>query len=51
MKVMHQSGWVHRDLSVGNILIDATGGARLVDLEYAKTMESDYPKEEVVVRF
>lgn len=31
---MHQSGWVHRDISAGNIIVvDGTG--RLTDLEYA----------------
>lgn len=31
---MHGSGWVHRDLSIGNIII-VDGIAKLTDLEYA----------------
>lgn len=31
---MHESGWVHRDVSTGNILVG--DGPRLVDFEYAK---------------
>ncbi|PSS30941.1 hypothetical protein PHLCEN_2v2510 [Hermanssonia centrifuga] len=39
LKLMHQTGWVHRDVSIGNILIDSHGKARLSDLEYAKDMK------------
>lgn len=31
---MHKSGWVHRDISLGNILV-VDGVAKLSDLEYA----------------
>ncbi|KIP04125.1 hypothetical protein PHLGIDRAFT_494333 [Phlebiopsis gigantea 11061_1 CR5-6] len=33
--ILHRSGWVHRDISTGNILV-VNGGGRLSDLEYAK---------------
>ncbi len=38
---MHLAGWIHRDISTGNILIDANGNARLADLEYAKRLEDN----------
>lgn len=31
---MHKSGWVHRDLSPGNIII-VNGVGKITDLEYA----------------
>ncbi|KAF7799143.1 hypothetical protein EIP86_010374 [Pleurotus ostreatoroseus] len=33
LRLMHEAGWVHRDISSGNILIDSP---RLVDFEFAK---------------
>ena len=36
MKALHERRWVHRDVSLNNILIDADGHARLTDLEFAK---------------
>ncbi|THG98583.1 hypothetical protein EW026_g3618 [Hermanssonia centrifuga] len=45
LKLMHQTGWVHRDVSVGNILIDSHGKARLSDLEYAKDMNDQSDPE------
>lgn len=39
---MHKSGWVHRDISAGNILI-VDGSGRLTDLEYA--MNEEYQDE------
>ncbi|KAJ3531026.1 hypothetical protein NM688_g7632 [Phlebia brevispora] len=38
LKILHESGWVHRDVSIGNIMLDEASHARLVDLEYAKMM-------------
>ncbi|KIP06968.1 hypothetical protein PHLGIDRAFT_127925 [Phlebiopsis gigantea 11061_1 CR5-6] len=42
--MMHKSGWVHRDISAGNILIMVLGRNRvkvkLADLEYAKKCEN-----------
>ncbi|KAJ3557299.1 hypothetical protein NM688_g1547 [Phlebia brevispora] len=34
LHLMHIAGWVHRDVSSGNILLAEDGAARLVDLEY-----------------
>ncbi|KAJ3556687.1 hypothetical protein NM688_g1888 [Phlebia brevispora] len=39
---MHKSGWVHRDLSPGNIVI-VDGAARVIDLEYATSERSPNP--------
>ena len=36
LKALHQCGWVHRDISMGNILIDSDNRARLTDFEYAE---------------
>ena len=33
---MHTAGWVHRDVSAGNILVEVKGKVRLGDLEFAK---------------
>ncbi|KAI0922904.1 hypothetical protein AcV5_009769 [Taiwanofungus camphoratus] len=38
LRLMHRSGWVHRDISTGNILVDKDGNGTLGDLEYAKRM-------------
>ena len=35
LKTLHMLGWVHRDVSSGNVLI-VNDGAKLADLEYAK---------------
>ena len=43
---MHKVGWVHRDVSPGNILLADDGSVLLGDLEYAKKMGEG---EEVVV--
>ncbi|EKM48777.1 uncharacterized protein PHACADRAFT_132197 [Phanerochaete carnosa HHB-10118-sp] len=45
LKVLHQCGWVHRDVSAGNVLIINNVG-KLVDVEYAKH-ESDDRSHEV----
>lgn len=37
LKSLHAVGWVHRDISAGNILVDGkTKIAKLADVEYAK---------------
>ncbi|KAJ3554522.1 hypothetical protein NM688_g3064 [Phlebia brevispora] len=38
LKLLHEAGWVHRDVSMNNIMLDSAGQARLADLEYAKKM-------------
>lgn len=48
---MHQSGWIHHDVSTGNVLIDAEGNFRLADMEYARRIDSDIPDNRVVSRF
>ena len=35
LRAIHEAGYVHRDISTGNILI-VEGVAKIVDLEYAK---------------
>ncbi|GJE95061.1 hypothetical protein PsYK624_112400 [Phanerochaete sordida] len=42
---MHELGWVHRDISYGNILIIA-GSGKIVDLEYAqKASDAPNPRD------
>ena len=36
LRCVHQKGWVHHDISYGNILIDSDGQARLSDFEFAE---------------
>ncbi|KAI0085147.1 hypothetical protein BDY19DRAFT_1059765 [Irpex rosettiformis] len=38
LNVIHQCGWVHRDISSGNILVVPGDIAKVGDLEYAKKM-------------
>ena len=38
---LHECGWVHRDISAGNIPITAGGEVKLSDWEYAKKLDSD----------
>ena len=52
MKALHERRWVHRDVSLNNILIDADGHARLTDLEFAKKVgDEDIPEFARVGRF
>ena len=37
LQLLRKLGWVHRDVSIGNIL-SYDGHAKLADLEYAKKM-------------
>lgn len=37
---MHELGWVHRDISFGNILI-VGNVAKITDLEYSKRITDD----------
>jgi serine/threonine protein kinase len=44
LKCLHEAGWVHRDISSGNILIHEKDGIRQVkisDYEYAKQFNGD----------
>ncbi len=50
LKLMYQTGWIHRDVSTGNILIDSHGKTRLSDLEYAKDMNDKSDPEFRIVR-
>ena len=34
LQILHTAGWVHRDVSMGNIMLDANGNAGLGDFEY-----------------
>ncbi|KAI0086025.1 hypothetical protein BDY19DRAFT_996211 [Irpex rosettiformis] len=45
LRTMHKSGWVHRDVSSGNILI-VDGVVKISDLEYAKNMNDGSPHSE-----
>jgi prepilin-type processing-associated H-X9-DG protein len=47
---MHKCGYVHRDVSTGNILF-CDGRGILMDLEYAKLMGAEKkPREPITVR-
>ncbi|KAF7794453.1 hypothetical protein EIP86_005587 [Pleurotus ostreatoroseus] len=48
LRELHETGWIHRDVSPGNILLDDDGNILLSDLEYAKKMGEG--EEFVVVR-
>lgn len=39
LKILHAIGWLHRDVSIGNILIKPNGSVVLADLEYAKRFD------------
>jgi serine/threonine protein kinase len=42
----HGDGWVHRDISPGNILLDKDGKRVILsDLEYAKSLADDRSHE------
>ncbi|EKM56466.1 uncharacterized protein PHACADRAFT_207697 [Phanerochaete carnosa HHB-10118-sp] len=41
LRLLHQCGWVHRDVSAGNVLIIDNVG-KLVDFEYAKHESDDW---------
>ncbi len=49
LKVLHQAGWVHRDISSANILTDSTGRVKLIDLEYAKKADDESRRDMRVV--
>jgi len=37
---LHRRGVLHRDISVGNILITPDGNGALIDLDYAKDLDT-----------
>ena len=47
LKTLHRSGWTHCDISVGNVLITATG-AKLTDVEYARSLDKPEPYDMIV---
>lgn len=40
LKALHLAGWVHRDISIGNILI-VNGRGKITDVEYAKRVNDN----------
>lgn len=49
INVLHESNWVHRDISLNNVLLDADGHARLIDFEFAKKSgNEDIPETPIV---
>ena len=47
---IHGSGWVHRDISTGNLFL-YNGRGLIGDLEYAKRRGTNVEDEKLVVRF
>lgn len=43
-EAIHQFGYLHRDLSDGNILVDANGNIRLIDLAEASPLGSEHTR-------
>lgn len=50
LRLMHKYGWVHRDVSSGNILV-VDGVVKISDLEYAKKMGDETSHNGRSVRF
>ena len=48
LKWIHGAGWVHRDLSVGNLYL-YEGRGLIGDFEYAKRKNTDVEDEELTV--
>ncbi|CCM06714.1 uncharacterized protein FIBRA_09004 [Fibroporia radiculosa] len=46
LQFLHEAGWVHRDLSTGNILI-FNGKVKLADFEYAKRLDEQADAHEI----
>lgn len=47
LRFVHSAGWVHRDISTGNILIDSHGNTKLADFEYAKKLDDNEGGHEI----
>lgn len=44
---LHELGWIHRDISSGNILVEGTDGpAKIADLEFCKRIDDESPGHE-----
>lgn len=41
LHLMHNVGWVHRDISIGNLLVAEKKHCRLIDMEYSKKMDTE----------
>ncbi|CCM06342.1 uncharacterized protein FIBRA_08597 [Fibroporia radiculosa] len=46
LRFLHEAGWVHRDLSTGNILV-LNGNIRLADFEYAKRLDESSSSHDI----
>ncbi|GJE95078.1 hypothetical protein PsYK624_112570 [Phanerochaete sordida] len=43
LEVLHGHGWLHRDISYGNVLSVGTGDTKITDLEYVKKINDTTP--------
>ncbi|KAI0341452.1 hypothetical protein BDW22DRAFT_1359015 [Trametopsis cervina] len=43
LSTLHELGWIHRDISAGNVLVMNNGAAKIADLEYSKRHDDDAP--------
>ncbi|KAI0342412.1 hypothetical protein BDW22DRAFT_1357756 [Trametopsis cervina] len=43
LSLMHKLGWMHRDISAGNILVIGDDCAKIADLEYSKHVDDQSP--------
>ena len=50
LSLLHNLGWVHRDVSSGNILV-VDGHVKIADLEYAKHESDFFPHGVRIVRW
>ncbi|KAI0345467.1 hypothetical protein BDW22DRAFT_877798 [Trametopsis cervina] len=50
LRALHSTGWLHRDISSGNILI-VDGTVKLTDLEYAKNMMNSHSERSGTANF
>lgn len=40
LRALHAAGWVHRDISSGNVMVTSDNVVKLADVEYAKRIEN-----------
>ncbi|KAI0341438.1 hypothetical protein BDW22DRAFT_1485428 [Trametopsis cervina] len=43
LSTLHELGWIHRDISAGNVLVMDDGVVKIADLEYSKRHDDDAP--------